>query len=54
MVAKSFYELTDGTQFRLSNNTNMPIYTKQGKQGLLNGPGNKRIDLSPSTTVHVL
>ena len=54
MIARSFNEITDGTKFRLSGDISRPIFTKRGKEGLLNGPGNRRIKLTPSTTVHVL
>ncbi|GEM_PF-2630978 len=54
MRTKSFNEITNGTQFRLVKDTNASIYTKQGKNGLLNGPEGGQIKIAGSTTVHTL
>lgn len=54
MSATSFSMLSDGTQFRLVDNTKEPIYTKKGRKGLLNGPKDDFIKVSGSTTVHTL
>lgn len=54
MSATSFSMLSDGTQFRLQDDSSADIFTKSGRKGLRNGHKHQDIKVAPSTPVYTL